>query len=192
MSKNYRNTFVIFLFLIGSYNFLFSQNTVAKQSPIVPNPDVYITTGEDFNLENELLINTTNLPLEIQNYLTIEFRKLYGISLRYTTSKGRLNFKTIRNVPKDSYTINVADEITITYSSEQSCFYAVNSFLQLVKQNQDSFVIPKCFVDDAPKFEWRGMHLDVSRHFFSVDEVKRYIDLMAFYKINKFLIKILP
>ena len=186
MSKNYRNRFVIFLFLIGSFNFLFSQNASVKQSPIVPNPIVCITSGEDYNLENELLINTTNLPLEIQNYLTIEFRKLYGIVLRYTTSKGQLNFKTIRNVPKDSYTINVADEITITYSSEESCFYAVNSFLQLVKQNQDSFVIPKCFVDDAPKFEWRGMHLDVSRHFFSVDEVKRYIDLMAFYKFNKF------
>jgi hypothetical protein len=132
MSKNYRNILFIFLFLIGNLNFLFSQNAIVKQSPIVPNPIVYVATGEDYNLQNELLINTTNLPLEIQNYLTIEFRKLYGIVLRYTTSKGQLNFKTIRNVPKDSYSINVADDITITSSSEQSCFYAVNSFLQLI------------------------------------------------------------
>ena len=46
--------------------------------------------------------------------------------------------------------------------------------------------IPAAVVEDHPRFSYRGMHLDVSRHFFSVDEVKRYIDVMASYKLNQF------
>jgi hexosaminidase len=54
-------------------------------------------------------------------------------------------------------------------------------------QKQDGgYNVKKSFVADQPRYEWRGLHLDVSRHFFTVDEVKRYIDLMAFYKFNTF------
>ncbi len=41
-------------------------------------------------------------------------------------------------------------------------------------------------IEDEPKFAWRGMHLDVCRHFFTVDEVKQYIDYLAMYKLNTF------
>jgi hexosaminidase len=41
-------------------------------------------------------------------------------------------------------------------------------------------------IEDQPKFAWRGMHLDVCRHFFTVDEVKQYIDYLAMYKLNTF------
>ena len=93
-------------------------------------------------------------------------------------------FKKIKNVPFNSYSINVSDNVTITYSSDESCFYAVNSLLQLIEKNGSDFSIKKCFINDYPKFEWRGMHLDVSRHFFTTDEVKHFIDLMALYKFN--------
>jgi hexosaminidase len=46
--------------------------------------------------------------------------------------------------------------------------------------------IPALTIHDYPKFAWRGMHLDVSRHFFEVDFVKKYIDLLAMYKFNTF------
>ncbi|MBS6269071.1 MAG: family 20 glycosylhydrolase, partial [Tannerella sp.] len=46
--------------------------------------------------------------------------------------------------------------------------------------------VPCAHIDDAPRFSYRGMHLDVARHFFSVDEVKRYIDLLAMHKLNVF------
>ena len=46
--------------------------------------------------------------------------------------------------------------------------------------------VPCMQVKDYPRFKWRGMHLDVSRHFFSVDMVKEYIDLLAYYKMNTF------
>ena len=74
----------------------------------------------------------------------------------------------------------------VSYSTEAGCFYAVNSLLQMIESLSGQKFIKKGTVEDAPKFAWRGLHLDVSRHFFSVDEVKRYIDLMAYYKFNIF------
>jgi hexosaminidase len=49
-----------------------------------------------------------------------------------------------------------------------------------------AFVIPSVRIDDAPRFAYRGMHLDAARHFFPVDFVKRYIDLLALYRFNVF------
>lgn len=46
--------------------------------------------------------------------------------------------------------------------------------------------LPCCEIQDRPRFAWRGMHLDVARHFFSVEEVKRYLDIMVLYKMNRF------
>lgn len=48
------------------------------------------------------------------------------------------------------------------------------------------WTIPAVRIKDAPRFAYRGMHLDVSRHFFAVDEVKRYLDIMELHKLNKF------
>jgi hexosaminidase len=95
-----------------------------------------------------------------------------------------VQFKKLTNVKQDSYSINIAERITISYSSEASCFYAWVSLLQLSTQQDGQLSFPKCFVKDYPQFQWRGLHLDVSRHFFTVKEVKRFIDLMAYYKFN--------
>lgn len=46
--------------------------------------------------------------------------------------------------------------------------------------------VPACFITDEPRFSYRGMHLDVCRHFFTVDEVKRYLDILALHKFNTF------
>ena len=51
---------------------------------------------------------------------------------------------------------------------------------------KDKWVLPCCLIEDSPRFAWRGMHLDSARHFWSIDEVKRYLDVMAMYKLNRF------
>ena len=89
--------------------------------------------------------------------------------------------------PTDFYKVNIqSDGITIYYTSEASAFYALNSFIQLGSVQEDYVALPLGIVEDYPRFEWRGLHLDVSRHFFTVEEVKRYLDLMALYKFNVF------
>ena len=95
-----------------------------------------------------------------------------------------VSFKKLTNVKQDSYSINISERIVISYSSDASCFYALTSLLQLASLQDGQVSFQQCFVKDYPKFQWRGLHLDVSRHFFTPDEVKRFIDLMAFYKFN--------
>ena len=52
--------------------------------------------------------------------------------------------------------------------------------VQLINEKDGKLQISNCTISDEPKFEWRGLHLDVSRHFFTVQEVKRFLDLKVF------------
>ena len=63
--------------------------------------------------------------------------------------------------------------------------WGLGSLRQLSEHNKTGSIVPMQ-IEDYPEFPYRGMHLDVSRHFFSVDEIKRYIDHLSFYKINTF------
>lgn len=71
----------------------------------------------------------------------------------------------------------------------QGAFYGLQTLRQLLFPAPDivsDWRIPSMSIVDKPRFEWRGMHLDVGRHFFPVSFIKRYIDLMAFHKMNTF------
>lgn len=86
----------------------------------------------------------------------------------------------------DGYMLRYGREgVVITGGSESGLHYGVLTLLQLLQQNGGSILYPFSIVDE-PRFDWRGMHLDVSRHFFSVEEIKRYLDLLAMYKMNVF------
>lgn len=159
---------------------------VSAQCPIIPAPSVYQVADGEINLSDEVSINPNNLPESIKDYLIKQLTGQYNLRCVFSTAGRHLEFKRLVNVPKDHYSINIAEKITISFSSDASCFYAVNSMLQLLEKQEGGYYVKKSFVSDQPKFEWRGLHLDVSRHFFSVEEVKRYIDLMAFYKFNTF------
>jgi hexosaminidase len=154
------------------------------QSPIIPAPVTHVFVEGRIDFTEQFTIKTVNLSQKLKDYLVGELENSFAISTKVDSLDGLVEFKRIANTQKDFYSINVAEKITITYSSDASCFYAINSFLQLLQFEEDHYVIQKAFIQDFPNFQWRGLHLDVSRHFFGVDEVKRYIDLMAFYKFN--------
>lgn len=75
-------------------------------------------------------------------------------------------------------------QIIIRAKEEQGAFYGVQSLIQLIYNNKNA--LPCVHIEDAPRFSWRGTHLDVSRHFFGVEIVKKYIDLLALHKMNYF------
>ncbi|HEY4208021.1 MAG TPA: family 78 glycoside hydrolase catalytic domain, partial [Puia sp.] len=81
-------------------------------------------------------------------------------------------------------------QIVLSASHGAGMFYAMETLRQLLPaevEDGQGGALPVAGVDisDHPKYSWRGMHLDVSRHFFSVDYLKKYIDMMALYKMNK-------
>jgi len=96
----------------------------------------------------------------------------------------------------EGYRLEVAPaRVTIRAPEAAGLFYGVQTLLQLLppevysprpRTNAWAGSIPCARIEDYPRFPWRGMHLDVSRHFFGVDFVKRYLDLLALHKMNVF------
>ncbi|MDN5422947.1 MAG: family 20 glycosylhydrolase, partial [Chryseobacterium sp.] len=86
----------------------------------------------------------------------------------------------------EDYEINVAENfMSVIGKDDAGLFHGIQTMLQLIQNSKDG-KIPAVKIKDYPKFAWRGMHLDVCRHFFNVDEVKQYIDYLAMYKLNTF------
>jgi hexosaminidase len=96
----------------------------------------------------------------------------------------------------EAYELTVDPQrITIVGSGPAGLFYGFQTLRQLMPvageyeallfRNPRPFAIPAVHIVDAPRFEWRGAMLDVARHFFSVDDVKRYVDLLALHKMNR-------
>jgi hexosaminidase len=93
------------------------------------------------------------------------------------------------DLKEEGYQLTVTPgKITIRARSKAGVLYAFQSLLQTLPQtrNNAALRVPCMRIKDEPRFAWRGMHLDVSRHFFSPAVVKNYIDLMAMYKMNTF------
>lgn len=78
------------------------------------------------------------------------------------------------------------DRITISASSDNGFRYGIQSLKQLLQIHLKDGYIPCQQIIDAPQWSWRGLHLDVSRHFFDVDFICQYLDWMASLKLNKF------
>lgn len=95
---------------------------------------------------------------------------------------------------KEAYTINIdQDRVNISANTNSGIFYACQTLLQLAPTSVFNNAVPKNYfsfpavtIADAPRFGYRGMHLDVCRHFFPVKFVKKFIDLLALHKFNTF------
>ncbi|SMC93552.1 beta-N-acetylhexosaminidase [Pedobacter africanus] len=116
-----------------------------------------------------------------------------GFALRTVKAAGAneraiiLNSEGAEKLPAEGYTIAITPKnITIT-GKDAGLFYGVQSVIQLMPEKRNNeILISTAEINDYPRFKYRGMHLDVSRHFFPVAFVKKYIDLLAQYKINNF------
>ena len=92
------------------------------------------------------------------------------------------------NENPESYQLKVAgDGITITGPTEAGVFYGIQSLRKSLPVAVGADIsMPAVEINDAPRFGYRGAHFDTSRHFFTVDEVKTYIDMMALHNMNRF------
>lgn len=94
-------------------------------------------------------------------------------------------------IGNEGYQLAIAlDGVTLRANAGPGLFYGVQTLLQLLPASADSgvapgFVLPAGEITDYPRFGWRGSMLDVARHFFPVEEVKHFIDLLAMYKMNR-------
>ena len=91
-------------------------------------------------------------------------------------------------LPEEAYRLSIqTDGVRLEASSQAGLFYGAQTLRQLLPVDAEGDIeLPCLHIEDAPRFAWRGLHLDVCRHFFDVDFIKRYLDWMALYKYNVF------
>ena len=151
-----------------------------RDDPFVLDADVQILAGEGLQQE--------------ASFLQVYLKELNGLSLPIAQKRQKkVNYIELTLSPKvaepEDYVLTVRKNgVTITGGSAAGVFYGIQTLRKSL--STDSIVysqfLPAVRISDAPRFSWRGMHLDCSRHFFPVAFVKKFIDLLALHNMNVF------
>ncbi len=95
--------------------------------------------------------------------------------------------KGTENLPEQGYRLTITPKQIILAAKGAGLFYGIQTLIQLIPAERTASIkLPCSQIEDYPRFGYRGLMLDVCRHFFSVEFVKKTIDLMAYYKLNNF------
>jgi len=171
----------------------------AQDVNIIPQPSsLAIGSSEStFSLKPTTLLVLEGSGMEnavnfFNDYL-YRFYKFRLKTIKTTKSKNciRLNFERMDGQITGSYKLNVDDDgVYIAGDNEEGVFYGIQTLIQLLPLPENSSLfqleLPHVNISDEPRFAYRGLHLDVSRHFFPVSYIKKYIDFIALYKLNYF------
>ena len=118
------------------------------------------------------------VPVPAEYHLTGDFYSFEGepaVKVRYVNEK---------KVPAEGYCLEITRRgVVITVSSSSGEFYARQTLAQMTAQSADS--LSCCVINDYPRFPYRGLHVDVSRHFRSIEFLKKQMDAMALFKMNR-------
>ena len=165
---------------------------------IVPIPRSFETGEGAFVLDASSAIGLTD-PSDTEARQVVELwagavRVGTGLTLPFSAD-GALRFGVDGSGGPESYRLTVSESgVLIAAGDHAGLFYGLQTLSQLLPPGLGdgagsvaaSLEVRSVRIDDAPRFPYRGMHLDVARHFFGPDFVKRYIDMLARYKINRF------
>ena len=163
---------------------------------IIPMPQTVELGTDNFILSEKIVIVAagSNQMKSVAALLTQDIKKRTGLDLKIENSENASSKKSITlklsegTVPNANYKLQISNKnVTIEASSAEGLFYGTQSLLQLLPLAvNNQVVLPELTIEDAPRYKWRGIMLDESRHFFGKDKVKQLLDMMALHKLNKF------
>jgi len=165
------------------------------QVSIIPLPANIEAKSTSFTINKDTKIIFDHSNEELSSLSQILKRNIESIiGIKPTSSFTQLAENSIQllldhNKTNDEAYSLIIDQknISIRANSGAGIFYGIQTLLQLFPLNKtNEIVVPAFTINDFPRFKWRGVHLDVCRHFFPIDFIKKYIDILAFYKINTF------
>ena len=169
---------------------------------ITPKPKE-INFGEGrFSLNGETSFIVNNQPelQQIAEFFALKINQSTGFNLKINQNAKEKNFILLAinsklNLNAEGYTIEVNEKgASIKANNPRGIFYGMQTLMQLLPAEIESqslvngvnWNIPTVKIKDEPRFSWRGFHMDVCRHFISLEEVKKHIDMLSIFKINKF------
>ena len=170
------------------------------QYEVVPLPQsIQMQKGEPFLLSNDqvLILAPETLMGEatfLQAYLKDVTGQTFSIVSKREKRKTYIELTISPNITEsEGYVLTINKKgVTIAGGSAAGVFYGIQTLrkslasIDKAAATSSIFHLPSSIITDAPRFSWRGMHLDCSRHFWSVDFVKKFIDLLALHNMNVF------
>jgi len=163
---------------------------------IIPQPtSIKLSTGSfTISKTTKLIVENDSESREIGKMLSGHIQEMLGLEVIVETdmkdkSAGFIQFKLISNtgLGNEGYELSITtDSVQLNANHPAGLFYGVQTLRQLFSTPQnETLSLPTVSITDSPRFTWRGAMLDVARHFFGVEDVKRYIDLISHYKMNR-------
>jgi hexosaminidase len=168
-----------------------------SQHHIIPEPVSIVYQENQFLVRKKINIitKTNSVDFEADYLKKLLLKKGFEVAINQNTAlknnKNNLNIQIdLSTDPKlinDGYTLVCENgSFSIEASQLTGIFSGIQTLDQILPYYAENIKLSNCTINDKPAFAWRGLMLDVSRHFFTIDEVKQYIDLMAHYKFNVF------
>ena len=150
-------------------------------NPVIPIPFLS-------QLKNEF-VNISNLQFKIKEEEKDFFKKIQNITevsnIVFNTTAGCEIVFLKKKLQADEYKIFIDKNlITINYSDYGGKLYSIITLVQLINFYKSK--LPLGLIEDKPSLSWRGMHLDCARQFYSIERIKRLMDYMCFFKLNRF------
>ncbi len=191
--------------------FVLTSLSVMGQQPgeiaLIPQPVLLEKKGGNFEFNSYSVIEVPDKTPEVQmvaRYFSQQILRTTGYTTRVhlagdaKDSRGStiaisLNRKEDPKIGDEGYTLEIGSSLVILRANKAAgLFYGIQTLLQLFPKEIEGselvkkqyWLLPGCKITDYPRFGWRGLMLDVSRHFFNKQEVQRFIDDMVKYKYN--------
>jgi hexosaminidase len=169
-------------------------------SKILPRPFMINPGNEKLSLSGPVIISTPSALETEALYLSEFFKTVFSGDVQVRTTgesesasiQLKLQNFAVNNTAVEAYRLSITDHgIEIVGSDAAGVFYGIQSLIALLpievfREPQPALSLDHIRIEDAPRFPYRGLHLDVSRNFHSREMVQKLLDLMSFYKLNKF------
>ncbi len=180
--------------------FIFSLRIISQEQPallpIIPFPKECKQISGNFILTSSTKIVASSLLAKNEiDWFNEYLKAYYGFTLQLVDKSPKNGNYIQFTIPdweagyKENYHLAISENAISILAEGNSAgnFYALQTLIQLFPtEKSNTLSVPCVQIQDAPRFEWRGMHLDVCRHFFSIAFIKKYIDMLAIYKMNTF------
>ena len=168
-----------------------------SQVNIIPQPaDLKLTEGEFSLTSSSKIVYLNKELLPSATFLQAYISKTYKLSLKLSAGPASASSIVLSLMPGmtstdgkqlQSYSLNIKPRsFQLGGTSPEAVFNGVQTIIQLLPLKNGAIRIPCLEIQDEPRFAYRGLHLDISRHFEPIDFIKKYIDYIALHKMNYF------
>lgn len=168
-----------------------------KDLAVIPQPESVVLGKGSFRFTKETVFVTAPELYPMTNSFVEQYEKATGFRMFFRKAAIQTSYILLsldKSLPKEGYTLVVKpDKISITAADHNGALYALETLRQLLPKEFESstpvktdWVIPAVTISDAPQHPWRGLMLDVSRHFFPKEYILKTLDRMAMLKLNTF------